>query len=454
MTTGKKLSIGTKMGAGVADLGGNVFFAVINYWLMYYLTDMIGLSAIVAGISIMIGKCWDAFTDLSMGYISDHTKSRWGRRKVYMVAGLPLLFITVVALFTKLDIPQSAALVIYYTAIYCLVNTFYTVIFIPYYSLLTEMTDDYHERTSLQSFRMLFALIGNIVGSALAQPIISVFPNQRIGFTGMAVIFAIVISIAVLITVISTKEPPVNYVQSKVSSSNFFKSYGNVFKNVPYILVTITQVLCFVSLVITQTSIAYFFKYYLRKESMATLSILAFALSCIIGIPCVLHFSKHHGKKLTWILGLAISSIGNLALYFFAPYGYLMVLVAMLLVGFGSSATYVLLMSVIADCADYDYLKTGERKDGLFMGVMTFLQKVGMALGAATVGWVLGELGYVADQTQTVAVLEGMRFLLSIAPLILNVLALIVLTFYPITEKRYSEIKQQIIEREERGVTI
>lgn len=453
MIMNNKLPVRTKMGAGFADMGGNVFFAVINFWLMYYFTDMVGLSAVSAGLAIMIGKCWDALTDLSMGYISDHTKSRWGRRKIFMVVGLIPLFITVIALFTKINIPSSMFLLIYYTTIYCLVNTFYTVIFIPYYSLLSELTDDYHDKTSLQSFRMLFALVGSIIGSVLAQPIVNIFPDKKIGFTVMAVIFAIVITLAVLVTVLLVKEPKHRTVENKANFANFFKSYDSAFKNTPFVLVIISMILCFIALVITQATIPYFFKYYLNLEKLTSIGILVFALSCIFTIPVVLALSKHFGKKKTWIGGLIIASIGGAMFYITAPLGLPLVLTSMAVMGAGGCSTFVLVMSLISDCADLDCLNTGERKDGLFMGIMTFSQKVGMALGAAIVGWILGYFGYVADTAQRPAVLNGMRVLVGIIPGLLSLLALIVFSFFPISEKKHDEIIQQIKMKEKGGIT-
>lgn len=447
---GNKLSFKVKSGAGIADFGGNIFFAVINYWLMYYLTDMVGLSAALAGSGLMVGKIWDAVIDPGIGYISDHTRTRWGKRKVFMVGGLLPLFFSIIALFTKVEIPKPIILTIYYTTLYCLVNTFYSFIYIPYYSLLAEFTDDYNERTSLQSFRNVFAILGNIFGSVLAQPIINMFPNQKTGFTWMAVIFGIVISITVLITASAVKEPKDMMAhENKASFGNMISSYVAVFKNIPYVLVLITMGLGFITLVITQTTLVYFFKYYLKLESMSSVGILTFALSCIIFIPVVHGLSKHYGKKAVWIGGLAVEGIGGLLFYFLAPLGLPFILVCMAIIGAGSCGTYVLLMSVVADCADYDYYKTGDRKDGVYMGFTTFWQGVGMAFGAASVGWVLGGLGYVAGDVQNSAVLGGIRALMGIVPAVLCMIAILFLSFYPLTEKKYTEIKEQIRLREE-----
>jgi len=448
-----RLSSKTKFFSGFADLGGNTFFAVINFWLMYYLTDMVGLSSAVAGITIMVGKIWDAVTDPMMGYVSDNSKFRWGKSKPFMVIGLAPLFVSVIALFTKVNFSSEVGLAIYYTAIYCLVNTFYTVVFIPYYSLLSGLTNDYNERTSLQSYRMIFAIIGQIIGSVLAKPIIGFFPDQVTGFTWMGVIFGAVIAVAVLTTVFMVKSSANNVlVKEHKEKGNYFKENLSVLKSRPYMIVIAAMITCFISLVITSTTVPYFYKYYLNAEDMASVGILVSAVSNIAFVPVVLKLSKRYDKKKTWLIGLVVAAMGSLALYTIAPYGIPWVFIPMVVTGAGACSTYVLLMSIVSDCVDYEYLKSGKRKDGSFMGFMTFGQKLGMALGAAAVGWVLSGLGYIADAAQTPIVLSGMRILAGIVPASLCLIAFFIILFYPITAQKHAEIIKQIELNEKEGV--
>ena len=138
-----------KLGFGIGDLGGNLFFTVIGFYLLYYLTDIVYLSAALAGTVLMIGKIWDAVTDPVTGYISDRTRSRWGRRRPYMFVGSFIAFFTMGLMFTRPVMEGQIQLFFYLTVLYCLLNTAYTLVNIPYAALLPELTDNYDQRTML-----------------------------------------------------------------------------------------------------------------------------------------------------------------------------------------------------------------------------------------------------------------------------------------------------------------
>ena len=159
----KKLSLGTKVGYGVADFGNNLFFQAIGFVLLNYLTDTVGLSAALAGIALMVGRIWDAFYDPVIGYISDRTKTRMGRRRPFMLGGAIPLFIAMIVMFTNPSLVigsgiSQAALFAYAMIVYIILSTAYSTVNIPYYSWAPELTSDYHERTSLNGYRSVLHL--------------------------------------------------------------------------------------------------------------------------------------------------------------------------------------------------------------------------------------------------------------------------------------------------------
>jgi GPH family glycoside/pentoside/hexuronide:cation symporter len=178
-----KLSVKQKLGFGIFDLGGNMFFTLIGFWCLKYLTDTVGLSAAWAGAAWMIGKVWDAVTDPLMGYISDRTRSRWGRRRPYLLFGAVPMMLTMGFFFTSPNIASPLLLTLWAILALILLNTAATVINIPYSSLTPELTDDYHERTSLNGYRFGCAVFGTIIGAAAVQPLVELFPSRRLGFS-------------------------------------------------------------------------------------------------------------------------------------------------------------------------------------------------------------------------------------------------------------------------------
>lgn len=436
-----KITLKTKIGYGLSDMGGNLFFTIVNFWLLFFLTDMLGLNPAFAGLAIMIGKLWDAITDPLMGHLSDRTISRWGRRKPYMVAGSIPLFILTVMLFTKVNITDQGLLMAYVTVIYCLVNTAYTVIFVPYTAMLPEITTDYHERTSMFGYRMGFALTASLIGSVLALPIVGMFSDQATGFTGMAVIFGLIMVITILLTV--KMVPTVKY-EKRMVKSGLLKSYLGVFRNKPFVLVLTAMILCFISLIVVHSSIMYYFTYVLNNPEAAVLGILCLTLASIVFIPVGLTVSKRVGKKTTWIAGMIISIAGYILLYFASSVGLPLVLVSLVICGIGTSGTAVFAGACMADTMEYGCLKTGERNEGSYSGIGTFGQKVGMAFGAAFVGWMLAAFGYIPEQAQTPETIEGIKLVIALIPTVLTLIAAVVFKFYKLTEKEYNKIISEI----------
>src|SRR5512145_3024310 len=158
-----RLSVGTKLGYGICDLGGNLFFTAMGFWSLYYLTDTVGIPAAAAGFAVMIGKIWDAATDPMMGFLSDRTRSRWGKRRPYLLFGAVPLFLCMWFFFTNPRIADPTLATIWAAVALCLLNTAYTVVNIPYGSLTPELTTDYHERSSLNGFRFGSASFGTLL---------------------------------------------------------------------------------------------------------------------------------------------------------------------------------------------------------------------------------------------------------------------------------------------------
>ena len=207
----KKLSVGTKVGYGVADFGGNLFFTATAFVLMNYLTDTVGLSAALAGIALMVGRIWDAFYDPIIGFLSDRTKTKMGRRRPFMLGGAIPLFIAMIIMFTNPSLVigsgiSQAVLFLYTMIVYIILCTAYSTVNIPYSSLGPELTTDYNERTSLNGYRFAFAGIGTLMGAALALPIVAMAPDKNLGFVLMGTIFGAVLLVSTLTTVFSVRE--------------------------------------------------------------------------------------------------------------------------------------------------------------------------------------------------------------------------------------------------------
>jgi GPH family glycoside/pentoside/hexuronide:cation symporter len=447
METGR-LPVRVKLGYGICDLGGNLFFTVMAFILMNFLTDTVGLAAGLAGIAIMIGKFWDAVTDPLAGFLSDRTTHRWGRRRPWIFYGSFPLAITMFLMFTNPVLSSQMLLFLWASIAFCLLCTAYTAVNIPYNSLTPELTQDYHERTSLNGYRFGFAVIGTLMGAGAALPLVNSFADKNTGYAVMGAVFGAAMLITALVTFFTVREP---IVERTVSEMGFFTTYGKVFKNRPYVLILLTYAIHVMGLTVVSSTIIYYFKYIHRNEAVTTAAMLILLVTAMLFIPVSVMLSKKIGKKAVYSAGLLILAAGVMVISLLGHlYPISFSLAVMAVSGIGMGFTYALPYAIVPDAVEYDYLVTGERREGAFYGIWTFALKIGQAVSLGIVGGVLSLSGYVPDAPQGVLSQLGIRLLIGPIPATILVISAIVLYFYPITEERYAEICRDIKEMEAR----
>jgi glycoside/pentoside/hexuronide:cation symporter, GPH family len=443
----RKLSLGTKLGFGVCDLGGNLFFTAMGFWTLNYLTDTVMLGAAAAGIAIMIGKLWDAVTDPMMGYISDRTRSRWGRRRPYLLFGAIPLFLTMWLFFTNPHLEGRQALLTVWAAVaLCLLNTAYTIVNIPYSSLTPEMTDDYNERSVLNGFRFCFAGVGTIIGVLALIPINS-FANKSSGYSMIGGILGFIMAVTALITFFSIREP--GHEKAQRPTEGFFDTYAIVFRNKPYLIILFTYALNISALAFVQTIVAYYYKYIFHDEGSTFLAMGALIIVAIAFIPVSVLVSKKIGKKRSYQICFLILSISCLVLFFLGHilgkwFFFGMMIFAGIGLGFGYSAPW----AMVPDTIEYDAIKTGKRKEGAFYGMWTFVSKIGNSIALALTGGILGWAKYVPNVEQSPSSIFAIRLIVGPIPALVFLGALILVQFYPLDEKAYAALLEEKAKKE------
>lgn len=436
-----KLSRRKKLGFGIADLGGNLFFTAMGFWTLNYLTDTVALSAAAAGFAIMIGKLWDAVTDPMMGYISDRTKTKMGRRRPYILFGSIPLGLCMWYFFTNPHIQNQTSLTLWAVLALCALNTAYTVVNIPYSSLTPELTQDYHEQTSLNSYRFGSAVIGTITGAAIVLPIVNAFPTKTQGFSRAGLIMGLIMTITALITFFSVKEPPIN--KDSVPKDGFFKTYSVVFSNKPYIILIITYAMNIIALNFLQGILVYYFKYVFNAEESTTLAMVMLLLVSMVFIPISVPLSKKIGKRLTYQIGLGTIAVGSLLISIFGQkFGINFVYAMMIVNGIGVGLAFVAPWAMVPDAIEWDAYKTGIRREGVYYGMWTFFSKCGQAISIAITGLILSSSGYVADAIQSLTTINAIRLIVGPIPFVIFGIGVYVISRYPITEAFYKDMKQ------------
>jgi GPH family glycoside/pentoside/hexuronide:cation symporter len=447
MDRAERLPVRVKLGFGVGDLGGNLYFTVIAFWLLIYLTDTVGIAAGLAGIVIMVSKIWDAVVDPFIGYISDRTRTRWGRRRPYILFASVPSFIMMLVLFTNPRLGSQAALAVWGVLAGCGLATAYSLVNIPYSSLTPELTKDYNERTGLNGYRAIFMVVGTLFGAGAALPIVNALPNRNLGFSVMGGFFGALMMGSALVTFFSVREPPAQPASKPMMG--FLKSYFHVFRNRPYVIILCTYLLNLMAVTVVSGIMVYYFKYLFNAEAMTTVGLMILLVTAMLFIPVAVAVAKKIGKKNTYALGMLVIALTCVVIFFLGHVlGMGFVLVMMFVAGVGLSTTYPIPWAMIPDTVEYGYLQTGERREGGYYGVWTFVAQTGQALATALSGLILQVTGYVPEVAQTPLANLGIRLLLGPITGVIFIGAALLVAFYPLNEKRYNEVLARIADME------
>lgn len=428
----------TKLGFGVGDLGGNLFFTLIGFYLLFYLTDKVGLPASLAGTAIMIGKIWDAVTDPVTGHLSDRTRSSWGRRRPYMFVGAILSLVGMAAIFSTPSASTPGGLFAIVTLLFCFLNLAYTLVNIPYAALLPELTKDFDQRTTLTGFRMGFAVVGTVLGAAAVMPLVEAFSVERTGWLMMGSIMGFIIMATALITVFTIREPEH---KEKYAGVGFIRTYIDTLGLKVFLLALIPWTLFIAGTSVVQGSLIYFFKYIYQDEGLFNLALMALLGVSLLCIPVWVLISKKIGKKKSYMIGMAIMSAGVMLFAFIGGEGRVAFAVfLMAAAGTGLSTHYVMPHSILPDVVEYDAIKSGIRREGAFSSLWTFSSKIGQAIALALTGFILDIFKYEPDTVLEPFTLTGIRLLCGPVPVVFYIAGIAVLAAYPITRAYYKKM--------------
>lgn len=425
-----RLTLRTKLGFGIGDLGGNLFFTIMGFYLLYFFTDVVGMLPALAGTALMIGKVWDAITDPITGYYSDRTKTRWGRRRPYMFVGAIASFFSMIMIFTPVSLSSQMKLFIYFTFVYCLLNTAYTLVNIPYAALLPELTQNYHERTILTGWRMSFAVIGTFFGAALVMPIV-----EAVGWPLMGTFMGAVMLFSAMATIWAIKEPK----EPEVSlTDGFIRTFGEILKEKTFLTALLPWTFFITGTSMVQGALVYYFTYLFGNEGLfqiALVALLFFSLACI---PLWVKISNKIGKKKSYMIGMTIMSVGVMAFSLLGPIlGPTFGVILMAFCGIGLSTHYVMPHAILPDIVEWDAHTKGKgRREGVYSSLWTFTSKLGQALALALNGWILALVGYSSTAITSLS-RTGIILLCGPLPLLWYVVGLSVIKHYPIDRAFY-----------------
>lgn len=436
-----KLSWKERIGYGAGDFAHNLVFHSILTYLTYFYTDVAGISASAVGIIYIATRVWDGVNDPVMGFIADHTRSRWGRFRPWLLFGAVPLAILLVLAFSSFDLPRHLA-VAYAAVTYLLLGMVYTMVNIPYSSLTAVMTRDMQERTVLTSVRMLLSGAGMMTVIIATKPLVDLFPSEKIGYPAVMAFYGVVIVALNWYTFFSVKER----VAPDAKPYPLLQSFRIIAHNAPLILLGLAAFAGLSALTIRNASIMYYFTYYLERDSLVPLFFTVTAVPAILSYIVSPWLSKKLGKKRTFILANAGGALSGFLLFFMTPENMAAIFVFSAFFNIFGAVTGVMTWAMLPDTVEYNQWKTGERADGAVYSVFSLSQKLAMAAGGGIIGLVLSLTGYVPRVSQTTEALAGIRGLFALAPALFSILAVVIILAYPITTSYYENIMKEISE--------
>jgi GPH family glycoside/pentoside/hexuronide:cation symporter len=446
----EKLSPLTKLAFGVGDLGPAIVAAINGFFLNAFLLDVAGLRPAVAGAIFLIVKIWDAVNDPIMGTLTDRTRTRWGRRRPWLLfAAIPFgLFFFLQWIVPPLD---DFGKFWYYLVVAMLLDAAYTAVNVPYAALTPELTHDYDERTSLSSYRFSFSILGGVLAAFLHTIIVGAFANVFTGYAVSAAIWAFFLIIPNFITFAFTRES--HFKEERPQGPGFIKGLRVAFANRAFIYVTLIYMLSWLSIQFVQTNLILYVKYWIGAESQFGTLVLAVQVSSFLFLLLWARVSHRIGKQSTYYIGMTFWIAVEIVLFFVQPGQVPLLFVLAILAGAGVSIGYLIPWSMLPDVIELDELQTGQRREGVFYGFFVFLQKFGISLGLALSNFALEAAGYVNQvpgseaPVQPPSVLMALRIFVSLVPALILLTSFLVVRAYPITREKHAQMRLELARR-------
>ncbi|HQE92954.1 MAG TPA: glycoside-pentoside-hexuronide (GPH):cation symporter [Anaerolineae bacterium] len=443
----ERLSRRTKLFYGVGDTGFSLTSTLLGAYFAIFLTDVVGIAPGIAAAAIFIGRSWDYINDPLIGHISDRTRTRWGRRRPFLLFGAIPYALVFMLLWWRPPWTNNVALAVYYAAAYVVFDTAATFVYMPYFALTPELTSDYDERTALTSYRMFFSILGSLISFTLPLVIVGSFtPQNTPRVLTMGIIFGVTAALAVLITFLGTRERAVFMTQAQPGLKQSLRAA----KNNRAFRFSLGIFLCtWVVVSIVQASLLYFIKYVIQREAQSDLIMGLIFVTAIVALPFWEWASRHKSKQWAYIVGIAFWAVMQLVLITVnantaLPLIYLLCVMA----GIGVSAAHVLPWSLIPDAVEWGEWETGERHEGMFYSLITLSEKVASSIAVPLALLLLDVTGYIPNAVQQPAsALWGIRLIMGPIPAALLGLGIVLAFKYPLTRARYAQLVQDLEQR-------
>jgi len=435
-----QLSVASKVGYGAGDFGFGLLFLTASQYLLFYYTDVLGLSPSIAGWVFGLALVWDALFDPVMGGIANRTRTRWGRYRPYILFGSVPLALSWALMFLPTEL-TGWALVLFAGGTHILFRTFYAATYMPYLSLSAAMTTDTNQRSSLAAYRMVGQAGAGVLAGLSTLSLAAMLGGGQWGFFRLALIFGAVAVVLSTVVYLTSRERAA----APGDTPSFSAMWLMLRDNGPFWLVCAALLIGYVAGVFFNKSIPYYVKYGLERPDLIQKSLGLLALTVTLSIPFWASVMRRTSKRGVFLVGSGIAMLAYALLWVLPSVIFWLPLLVVL--GLGTGGLYLATWAMIPDTVEYGEWKSGVRAEGALFGFVGLAQKTSLGLAAVALGQTLGAIGYQANVAQSAGTLADLRIIMIGVPALSTAIGAGIMWFYPLNAERHGELVRKIAQR-------
>lgn len=460
----EKVPLITKIIYGSGDWGMASFNTIRQLFYAIFLTDVVGIRPGLASFAALIGALWDAINDPLIGALSDKVRTKWGRRRPFLLIFALPFSAAFLLLWWAPPWDSQVALMVHVTLAYMIADTLQTLVVVPFLSMTPELTEDYDERTSLTTYRMLFNLIASLVTAVAAPEIVKSAPTIQQGYLTMAALFGGLGALPFILIFFFTREREEHY---QTETPRVLESFKAGWANIPFRIVTLVNVLNWITFDIIGLMLPFFLTYWVESGTQRTEvpfpifgtltieSVVFFILmaTALAFLPFWAWLSRKWSKRNAYIVGMLFWAIVQFLIWTIQPGQRTYIMIMAFFAGISVSTAHVLPEALFPDVLEWDELKTGKRREGLYYGVKALIRKLTSAFAIFIALQTLEFFGYQAPPAgaavfqQNQEVLTAIRLLTGPAVLIFLIGAIVTAFFYPLSREKHERIRKLLARR-------
>lgn len=446
MTQASALTRPIQVGWAVGELGIATYVGITMAYLLFYMTQGLGISPVWAGLALLVPRLWDAVIDPFVGAISDRTHSRWGRRRPYLLFGGMTFGIAFALIFQAPVDASEGVKIAYVAALYLLTSTAFTFYDVPYSSMAAEMTPDYGGRTRLIGYKMVAARLGILVAVMGAPLIFNAGETLAGGFAMMGIAAGAWMVATGLYAFFATKHAP--QIARQAEPFDIRAEYRALRENRPFLILWTVFLLQNFAIGASSTTLIYLVIFVMKIDpALIGMMVAVGAVSAMLATPLWVRLAHRIGKQRTYFIGLAMAAVMSLPVLFLPPGLPMLLFILLFLAGVGDAATQLCPNAMVPDTVEYDERRTGQRREGAIFGSWLLCRKLGMAAGAFVVSLFLSLFGFAPGAqlgAQSETAMLGIRISYALIPFSLWIAAMLVLRRYTLGEAQFDDIKREI----------